>query len=107
MADFVTKQGDTRNALKATLKQNDLIINLTDCSVAFVMQKNGQIIINREASINDAANGIVWIVFNSNELNTIGLHKAEFVVTYQDGKEERCPNQGYFYIEIIKNLEGA
>ena len=107
MADFKTKQGDTRNALKATLKQDGQVVKLTDCSVAFVMQKSGEVVINRDVIINDPTSGVVWVVFDHKELDSIGLHKAEFVVTFPGGKEERFPNDGYLSIEVIKNLEGA
>lgn len=41
MADFETKQFDTRNALEATLQQDGQSVDLTDCDVDFVMKKMG------------------------------------------------------------------
>jgi len=103
MADFETKQFDTRNALKATLKQNDTPVDLTDCDVFFKMYQNSEEIINREIIIDDAVNGVVWVVFNEDELEP-GLHKGEFVVEWPDGKKETFPNDGYLEIIIRENL---
>ena len=100
MADFRTKQGDTRNALKATLHQNGKMVDLADCEVVFVMTRRGKEIINREVTIADAPNGKVRVVFEEKELKSTGLHKGTFRVEWSDGQRESFPNSGYIQILI-------
>lgn len=104
MADFETKQLDTRNALKATLKQDGAVINLTGCNCSFSMSKNGKETINREINIIDPTNGVVLVTFSKEELQIAGSYKGEFIVTWSDGKAETIPNNDYLDILIRKNL---
>lgn len=105
MATFNIKKGDTRTAIKATLKNpKGIPINLTGATVNFIMVKYKTILINRGAVILDAVNGIVAFVFNSGETAEIGKMKAEFKVIYPDNSIETFPNQGYIDINIDLDL---
>lgn len=104
---FHTKRGDTRTAIKATLKDaKEQPVDLTNCRVKFIMTKIGgkTAKINREAIIKDAANGIVWFVFEANEVDEAGTYRAEFEVTYADGRVETFPNADYITIIISPDL---
>lgn len=70
----------------------------------FRHEKNGREIINRGITINDQVNGIAWVVFREEELQTAGLFKAEFVVTWPDGQQESFPNDDYLEVLIRKNI---
>lgn len=104
MADFITKQGDTRNALEAHLKENGVTIDLTNCTVNFVMLDGENILINRTATVTNATEGIVVINFTESELDNIGEFKGEFKVTFSGGEVETFPNQDYLDIKILKSI---
>lgn len=94
---FYTKQGDTRTALKATLKEaSGNPVNLTGCSVRFRMG----CLIDRETQVLDAAEGKVLVVFESADVAKPGIYKAEFVVEYPDGRKETYPNRGHITVYI-------
>lgn len=100
------KQGDTRRAIKATLK-DDLgnAINLTDCSVIFTMTNLSRTVrIERESIINDALQGSVWFVFNAGDTDVPDSYRAEFKVTYPDSRVETFPNHKYISINIERKL---
>jgi len=104
MSDFITKQGDTRNALEAHLKENGVTIDLTGCTVNFILHDNDTVLINRSATITDETNGVVVINFTKNELDNIGKFEGEFKVTFPSSEVETFPNQDYLNIEILKSL---
>lgn len=104
MSDFITKQLDTRNALKAILKEDGTAIDLTNCTVNFILKRGSSTIIDRTVTINDAASGEVWVVFSKDELDNPGRWQGEFVVTFDDGSKETFPNQGYLEVKIKDNI---
>ncbi len=99
---FVTKQGDTRNALKATLAPGQGELSNV-ASVKFRMSdttfKN---LINRHVDIDSLP--VVVVIFTPGEVATHGNYLGEFVVTYNDGKVETFPNSSYIDIKILRNV---
>jgi hypothetical protein len=96
---LVIKKGDTRTAIKATLKNpSGSPVNLTGSSVTFIMVKSGAQLVNRSADIVDAQNGRVNFVFVAGETEVTGVVRAEFKVEYPDGSKETFPNSGYISI---------
>lgn len=102
----VLKRNDTKKPLKAVLSNESGPIDLTGCTVRFIMSNAATKIakINREVLIQDATNGTVWVVFEDGETDTPGSYKAEFKVTYSDFRIETFPEDGYITIEIQKDL---
>lgn len=101
------KRGDTRIAPKAKLKSpKGLPIDLTGAKVDFIMARysNGIVLVDREAYVLDAENGVVCFVFELSEADVLGMMKAEFKVTYPDGSYETFPNQGYILINFESGL---
>lgn len=99
------KAGDTRTAIKATLKNpSGNAVDLTDSTVTFVMEQKGVILINRPAEIVDALSGRVNFVFVNGETDILGGVKAEFIVDYPDGSTETFPNSGYISIRFEQSL---
>ncbi|HWQ76866.1 MAG TPA: BppU family phage baseplate upper protein [Syntrophomonas sp.] len=100
------KQGDRRNCIKAILKDSTgTPVDLTDCGVKFVMASiSGGIAVNRDAHIEDAAAGEVWVVWAPGETDVAGTYLAEFTVTWPDGRKETYPNGGYIEVKILRNL---
>ena len=105
MTDFITKQGNTRTALKATLTSVQGSVTLaTVTGVEFIMCTTlFEKVIARP--VDDAMNlPDVVVVFTEEELNNIGDFLGEFIVTYTDGKKERFPSDKYITIKILKNV---
>ena len=108
MYDVTLKRGDTRRAIRAVLKDADGDpVNLTDCQVKFKMAPlSGPATISRAAHIQNAEKGEVWVVWVPGETDTAGIFRAEFKVTYPDGRKETFPNDGYISIQIMNDLGG-
>ncbi len=104
--DITIKRGDTRNCIKAILKNaSGAPVDLTDCSVSFHMAPlNRPPTIDREAHIEDAENGEVWMVWVPGETDSAGVYRAEFEVIYKDGRRETFPNANYISIRILEDL---
>jgi len=104
--DITIKRGDTKNCIKAILKDADgTPVNLTGCDVKFYMAPLDQsITINRAADIQDAIAGEVWIEWLSGETDVVGVYRAEFKVAHLDGKTETFPNSGYISIQMLNDL---
>jgi len=105
--EITIKQGDTRNCIKATLRDKDgELVDLTDLQVLFNMKKiNGSTKTNTYAHVEDAVNGEVWYVWNEGDTDVPGRYRGDFEVIYLDGKVETFPNNGYINIKIIDNLK--
>ncbi len=106
--DVTIKRGDTRRAIRAVLKNTQgTPVNLSGCSVSFYMAPPGRPpIISRAVDIHDALAGEVWVVFAPGETDISGVYRAEFRVTYGDGRRETFPNNGYINIQILSDLRG-
>jgi hypothetical protein len=104
--DATIKSGDTRHALKAILKDiSGNPVDLTDCRVEFRMAVPGQpAVIDRVAHVQDVTAGEVWVVWAPGETDKSGIYRAEFQVTYSDGRKETFPNNGYLSIQILSSL---
>lgn len=100
------KQGDTRHAIRATLKNvNGALIDLSTSTIRFVMvsRKNG-ILIDREATLEP--DGRVSYVFEEGETDVVGDYAIEFLVTYEDGREETFPHKGFIKLTIEQRNGG-
>lgn len=106
MYDVIIKRGDTRNAIKAVLKDGTgALVDLTECEVKFHMAPlNRSATISRAAHVEDAAAGEVWQVWAPGETDMAGIYRAEFEVIYQDGRRETFPNNGYISIQVVEDL---
>ena len=104
--DITIKRGDARNAIKAILKDSSgNPVNLENCHVKFHMAPlNRPAVISRAAHIENAAAGEVWVVWAPGETDVAGIYRAEFEVTYDDGRRETFPNDGYISIQILNDL---
>lgn len=105
--NYVSKQRDTKNALKATLTAPDgTPRDLTDATVVFVarVRHSPAPVISRQATITDATAGKVRFAFMAGDDLSAGEMLAEFQVTYTDGAKETFPNSGYIQIKIFGNL---
>lgn len=106
--DITIKRGDTRNAIKAILKDAfGTPVNLAGCSVSFHMSPLGlrqSAVASRAVHVQDTANGEVWFLWAPGETDTAGVYRAEFAVIYPDGRRETFPNTSYISIRILDDL---
>jgi hypothetical protein len=98
------KRNDTKVNLKATLSNESGPVDLTGCSVCFLMSKRNTIKVNKESLIQEGTNGLVWVVFEQEDTNETGTFQAEFEVTFPDERKETFPNSGYILINIQSDL---
>ena len=102
---FTIKQNDTRKPLKVELSDYNGLVDLTGCTVRFLMTThNYKLIIDQKAEIRDAINGQVWHVFGFGDTNQPGVFRGEFEVTFPDFKKETFPEDDYILININKDL---
>ena len=106
MADFITKEKDTRNAMAVTLNKNGSPVDLTDKTLCFVIGNKSRTIYEQSPIIQDAANGKILVDFSEEQLIP-GRYRGECVVTHEDGTQDTYPNKGYISIAINTNLEGC
>lgn len=105
---FVIKQNDTLPYLDAQLFDADgNPVNLDLCGVRLQMHHAyGLVKIDRAVLITDSGGGKVRVEWEQGETSVPGIYRAEFEVNMPDGKIITVPNDGYFFIEIIKELRG-
>jgi len=107
---FIIKQGDTAPAIKAQLLDSDeQPVDLTAVQdVRYFMRDRDQVIVNETmsggVSVIDAQNGRVQYSWSDGDTDSPGQKISEFTVTYQSGKEETLPNQGYIYVVIEEDV---
>jgi hypothetical protein len=103
---FTIKQNDTAPALEAQLLDSEgNPINLDMCGVRFHMQSRYvKKTIIKPATIVDAENGLVRVDWQEGDTDTVSTYKCEFQVTFTDNTILTIPNDGYFQINIIREL---
>lgn len=104
MVALTLKRNDTKDNIKATLSNESGPVDLTGASVRFLMSRQGVVKVDKPALIQDAVNGLVWVVFEQGDTSDSGNFNAEFEVTFSDGRIETFPNDGYIMIQIISDL---
>lgn len=96
------KQGDTGVGLSVTLSNKGTPVDLTNTDVLFYM---GAFILY--PVVTDAVNGKLLVTFDAIHTETTGLYKAEVKVTFDDGRVETYPNNGYETIQIQRSIGGV
>lgn len=95
------KKGDTRHAIKATLKRSGQAVNLTGCTV-LIFISNG---VSGHTQYFDAEKGKVFFPLEENVVKIADVYYYEFRVIYPDGRKESFPNNGYLKLRIVDSLE--
>jgi lysophospholipase L1-like esterase len=100
------KRNDTKDTISYILSNQDgSAVNLTGASVRFVMGTNKTLITNSPATVVDAVTGEVEYQLTDADTLVAGTHKAEFEVTFSDGKIKTFPNKGYILVTIQANVD--
>ena len=111
---FTIKRGDTRPAFLVTLKDgNGNPINLTGCSVTFVMKSAdagdnvGPVITSAAAIPSPTSSNVGQVSYNwaAGDTYYAGNYWGEFKVNFTDGSVMTFPNTGYLGIVVWDDLE--
>ena len=100
------KQGDTYHFLRAYLHMaTGKAIRLSGANVRLVVKDDKDVIkISKSANIVDEETGYVEYRWAATDTSTPGTYIGEFEVTLQNGSIVSVPNDGYFTINIVKEL---
>lgn len=96
------KQGDTGIGIKATLTSSFGRVDLAGANVLFLFGDQ-QI----QCNVVNKFQRDVTVTFLSSHTAKIGDYKAEFEVSYPNGRVETFPNDGYIKVRILKDLGGV
>lgn len=108
MSDFHMKLGDRKPTLQATLWSGTAAtpVDITGGSVKLLIRPRGSTAVAAEhtAQIVTAASGVVKYEWAGTELTTVGIYYAEWEVTFSDGTKGTFPNDDYFTIQVLDDL---
>jgi hypothetical protein len=105
MASQTLKQDDLYPSFAVTLKNFGTLAGAT---LVFYMKHavTGALKINgRPVIVTDANAGSVEYRWQTGDTDTPGTYLAEILCTYSDGKPQRFPQRGYFYVVVEPKLE--
>lgn len=103
--DITIKQHDTKGKFTDVLKLDGSAVDLTDCTVKFLMKKTG-LAISRAAVITgpDPTAGNVEYQPTPDDVAVKGDFKQEWEVTFPDDSVLTFPNDDYNQIHILADL---
>lgn len=106
---FTIKKNDREPAFRAKLFQDDAPAPLTGATVKFLMKLEGAMPsaapkVSAAATIVDPVNGIVRYDWATDDTNIPGNYRAEFEVTYANGKSRTFPNEDYLPVRVVGDL---
>jgi len=109
---FTIKKGDTSPALTATLIDPDgepAPLTLADEVEFFLNTPRSESKISDDlsggVSILNAQDGRVQYSWNDGDTDAVGQREAEFVVTFENGKVQSYPNNGFIYVVVERDVE--
>jgi len=108
MGTFYVKEDDTEPVLEATLQNPDgsgVDLSGAGVDIRITEARGGSNVVNADASIQDAANGVVRYTLQSSDTENDGRYRVEFEVEYSSGKIETYPNKGYHTLMVGRNME--
>ncbi len=102
---FSIKENDTSPAIQfqLTLGTGQTLVGAT-ATFKMASPNGGALKINN-AAIVDSAQNILSYQWVAGDTDTAGVYRAEFEVTYSDGKIETFPNSDYIQINVMQDLD--
>lgn len=97
MATFTIKRGDTAPAIRYSLLPET--VDLAGASVVFVLAGD-----RLPATVVSTAPPVVEYSWQPEDTASPGLRRAEFEITYQDGRIETFPNGEYLLVHVVADL---
>lgn len=107
MADFTIKKGDRLPVIQATLKDSSgTAVDLTGATVRFHMARPDKTVVVDAAAVvlSPATDGRVEYQWGASDTGAPGDYLAEWEVTFQSGREQTFPNDGYLTVRIVEAL---
>ena len=106
---FFMKANDTSPDLQVTLKDgDDNAVDVTGATIVFSMAMGGLVKVSEHsATIVTASSGIVKYSWAAGNTDTPGTYRAEFEVTFSNGKIETFPNSAARKLEVLIEPEIA
>jgi hypothetical protein len=103
------KRGDTYPPLRAYLQMSTgTPIRIEGATVRLVLtDKTDTEVLNKIVDIEDADKGYVSYKWLPDDTATAGEFKGEFEITWMDESIVTVPNDGYFTLNIVKDLGGG
>ena len=98
------KAGDDAGTFSDALYLDSVAINLTGCSVLFLMRKDGGVVFSATATIVSAAAGTVRYTIGTGFPTTPGKYKQEWQITQANSKILTVPSNGYNEVIILDDL---
>lgn len=108
--EYSVKQGDTEPDLVATLRDEMRRkgIDLSNATrVDFIMRMVGaeDQLFQRQATVVDATTGKVKYEWQAGDTAEPALYDAEFLIVWASGDLQRVPNDDFFHVRVVANLE--
>lgn len=107
MIDYKIKQNDLVPSVRSVLRDEAGVIDLSSASALKFFMVNvdtGALKVNGANGIFvDRPNGVVEYTWSGTDTDTVGNYRAEFEVTFPEGKET-FPSHTYIYIEVLDDL---
>lgn len=107
--DFNIKSEDTLPPIQATLELNGVPVNLSGCTVRFIMtdKASGTVKVDATATVVNSATGVVRYDWIQADTDTPGTYNGEFEMQDGSGHFETFPNTKHIQIKIIADLGGV
>lgn len=104
--EFFIKRNDFSPTIRVSLKDAlGAYVNLNGASVSFKMQPmTGGSVISGAAEIFDVSEATVEYIWQGDDTSSSGSYRAEFEVTYADGKVETFPNSSFIRVTITDDI---
>lgn len=105
--DFKIKRNDTSPEFVVDLTAAGVAADLSDAlSATFHMSKSTLPKVSAAAVIEDQELhlGRVKYVWVDEDTDTVGVYKAEFEIDFGGGVIQTYPNDGYLYVQVVRDL---
>lgn len=109
MSTANVKRGDTKGIFTDVLTLDDVAVDLTGCSLRFIMRRRGKPAkaVNQVATITTPATGEVSYQPVDEDVDTEGVYEQEWEVTFPSTKILTFPNNAFNTVNILRDLGGV
>jgi hypothetical protein len=110
MNPVLIKRNDTKGKFIDTLTLDGVPVNLTGCTIKFLMRRRGrstgspETLVRTAAITGDPTQGKVEYQPVAGDVDKEGIFDHEWQVTFVDGKILTVPNQTFNTVEILRDL---
>jgi hypothetical protein len=107
VSDFIIKEGDSDPAIEATLQRDGSAYDLSTAQRVDIVigALRDPPVIDAQATVTDAANGVVEYAWQSGDTDQPGTYRTEWVVTTASGAEATFPDAGYKTVTIQPEVQ--